>query len=483
MVFNQTTGGANPSGFEGVYYVAQGGQLWNYNWTPLTSWTAYPLSGGPAAGTGQSPATSYDPLSGDETVYYLGAEGQQWNYHWTSVTSWTASIAGTAGEAETAGSSPSVIDSPAGAGPEPAGFTAAYYPGQDGHIWNYNWTPNSGWSAYALPGGGVAAAPGSSPAAVINQTATGPNPAGFQAVYYAGTDGHIWNYNWTPANGWGAYALPGGGAAPAAKTSPVVVYSPGGTGPNPPGFTAVYYVGVEGRIWNYTWTPSTGWGAYPLPGGGASVAPGTSPSVVVNETATGPNPAGFEAVYYVGVEGRIWNYNWTPSTGWGAYALPGGGVAAAAKTSPAAVYSPGGTESNPAGFEAVYYVGTDGHIWNYNWTPAAGWGAYALPGGGSAPEADTSPSVVFNQTTGGANPSGFEGVYYVAQGGQLWNYNWTPSTSWTAYPLSGGEPAADTPATIYDGATGKTGVYYSDTPGQLWSWSWTELASWLAGPL
>jgi hypothetical protein len=104
----------------------------------------------------------------------------------------------------------------------------------------------------------------------------------------------------------------GAGAAPMAHTNPAVEYAPAGTGPNPSGFAAVYYVGDDGQMWNYNVTTSTGWTAYALPNAGARPAAGTSPSLVVNATQTGPNPAGFAAIYYVGDDGEIWNDNFTP---------------------------------------------------------------------------------------------------------------------------------------------------------------------------
>jgi hypothetical protein len=177
-----------------------------------------------------------------------------------------------------------VIYAPTAAGSNPAGFTAIYYLSVDGRMWNYNSTPASGWNAYALPGGGAAAAPDSSPQAVANLTDDGPNPEGFETVFYIAANGQMWNYNYTPDNGWSAYALSGAGATPMADTSPAVEYAPSGTGPNPPGFAAVYYVADNGQMWNYNFTTSTGWTAYALP----SATTRRSGTTTSRRRATGP---------------------------------------------------------------------------------------------------------------------------------------------------------------------------------------------------
>jgi hypothetical protein len=68
----------------------------------------------------------------------------------------------------------------------------------------------------------------------------------------------------------------------------------------------------------------------------------------------------------------MWNYNWTSKTSWTAYQLTGGGAAAAAGTSPSVVYGPG------TGYTGVYYQGPNEQMWTYNWTVATSWSAYGL---------------------------------------------------------------------------------------------------------
>jgi len=493
----------NPvTGFTAVYYVGPSGQLWNYNWTAEHSWSAYALSGGgAAAASGTSPNAAYNPSTGVTSVYYVGPSSQLWNYNWTAEHSWSAYALNGNGAQAGAGITPSAVYNPSN------GATNVYYMAWNEHMWHYDWTseaswtahelgetseevstssvansavreprtgdiwsfyvtssggidewawtPSSGWQSILLSGGALAAK-GTHPIVVRNQQ------TGFMAVYYIAKGGQVWNYNTinaTGTSGWSAYALSGGGAAAAAHTSPSVVYNP------TTGFTAVYYVGSKGQLWNYNWTAEHSWSAYALSGGGAAAAADTSPSAVYNPSNS------FTAVYYVGPKGRLWNYNWTSKTSWTAYALSGGGKPAEAYTSPSVVYNP------TTGFTAVYYVGSKGQLWNYNWTAEHSWSAYALSGGGPAAEAGTSPSAVYNPNTS------FTAVYYVGPNGQLWNYNWTAKTSWSAYALSGGgAPAASgtTPSVTYAPSTGFTAVYYIASNGQVWNYNWTIETSWSA---
>ena len=290
------------------------------------------------------------------------------------------------------------------------GSMFVYYIAQNGQMWTYSTNEPlgaSGWGAYGLPGGGALADTKSSPSVVLN-----PN-TGFQAVYYTAQNGQMWNYNWTPQTSWSAYALPGGGPAAPPGTSPSVVYD------RNTGFHALYYVGPSGKMWTYTFTHQTNWGAYQLPGGGAAAAIGTTPSVAYDPVT------GFEGVYYIAQNGQLWNYNWTYQTSWGAYQLPGGGAAAAAGTSPSVVYN------QRTRFNGVYYVGSGGALWNYNWTPQTNWGAYALPGGAAA-AAGASPSV----TLGPDDDT--NGVYYAGSGGmwgQRWT-GWPDWLGWEQFQVN-----------------------------------------------
>ena len=282
---------------------------------------------------------------------------------------------------------------------------------------------------------------------------------GAMYVYYIAQNGQIWIINTGEpmgSSGWTTYMLSGGGALADTKSSPSVVINPN------TGFQAVYYIAQNGQIWNYNWTPQTSWTAYALPGGGAAAAPGTRPNAILNRSNT------VNYVYYVGTDGKVWLYGWSPQTSWTLYSLPGSAPAVATGTSPSVVYNP------TTGFHGVYYAAQNGQMWNYNWTPQTSWTSYALSGGGAAVASGTSPSATYDAST----TTNF--VYYVGPSGKLWNYNWSPQTSWSAYALPGSAAAVAgaSPDVTLGVDDGTNGVYYAGSGG-LWGQRWTGWPEWL----
>ncbi len=584
----------NPSnGDTGVYYVASGGQLWNYEWTPETSWISFQLSGGgPTAAEHTSPSAVYNQSNGRTSVYYVASGGQLWNYAWSSETSWIAFQLSGGGPTAAANTSPTTVYN------QSNGRTSVYYVASGGQLWNYAWSSETSWIAFQLGGGGPVAASSSSPTAVYNESnlVTG--------VYYVASGGQLWSYEWTTGTGWTAFALSGGGPAAAEHVSPNATYEPSN------GITAVYYPAPGEQQWTYNWTAGTSWTASELSEGyalteeaselksreaqlngtlnprgtdahyhfeyGATTSYGTStpaidagsgtinmavkatvkgltpktiyhyrivatytsgttygtdrtlttepaapavsptvsavrnlstgqewvfyvgsdstiwqwhwdgktwadsrlgaggPSVAANSTPTAVYNAttGNIGLYYVAASGRIWSYEWTAAEAkWISFELSSKGPAAAANTSPSAVYNP----SN--GDTGVYYVASGGQLWNYEWTPETSWISFQLSGGGPTAAEHTSPSAVYNQSNGRTS------VYYVASGGQLWNYAWSSETSWIAFQLSGGGPTAaanTSPTTVYNQSNGRTSVYYVASGGQLWNYAWSSETSWIA---
>ncbi len=139
----------------------------------------------------------------------------------------------------------------------------------------------------------------------------------------------------------------------------------------------------------------------------------TSPAVV-------SNASGAQWVYYVGSNGSVWQWSW-PAGGkeWNSYQL-GGTVAPG--TSPAVA-------TNASGAQWVYYVGSNGSVWQWSW-PAGGkeWNSYQL-GGTVAP--GTSPAVA-------TNASGAQWVYYVGSNGSAWQWSWPAGgKEWNSYQLGG----------------------------------------------
>jgi len=497
----------NPNnGFMAVYYVAQNGQIWNYNTNEpggTSGWTSYELSGhrtNVAAGT--SPSVVLNPSNDDTSVYYVGENKQIWVQQWSAENSWTGYELSGKRTNVAANTSPSVAYNPSN------NTTSVYYVGENKQIWVQRWSAENSWTGYELSGGGAPAKAGTSPSCVYNTT------TGFTAVYYVGPHGQMWNYNWTAATSWTAYALSGGGAPAAVGASPSVTYAPSN------GTTNVYYVGFNAPMWDYNWTSERSWTASALDqtpkneyeqseltssrsaireratgsewvfsatgsgeiiewsktassgwsesrlSGGAAIAQGTTPQVVRNPTN------GFMALYYVAQNGQIWNYNtyeYTGTSGWTSYELSGKRTNVAAGTSPSVVYNRNNNTTS------VYYVGENKQIWVQQWSAENSWTGYELSGKRTNVAAGTSPSVVYNRNNNTTS------VYYVGENKQIWVQQWSAENSWIGYELSGKRTnvaAGTSPSVVYSPGNNTTSVYYVGENKQIWVQQWSAENSW-----
>jgi hypothetical protein len=191
----------NPNtGFMAVYYVAQSGQLWNYNTSEpsgTSGWTSYELSGhrtSVAAGT--SPSVVFNPSNNDTSVYYVGENKQTWVQQWSAESSWTGYELSGHRTNVAAGTSPSVVVNRSN------NDTSVYYVGENAQIWVQQWSAESSWTGYELSGGGAPAAAGASPSATYDPE------TGATSVYYVATTAPMWLFNWTLETSWTAKALP-----------------------------------------------------------------------------------------------------------------------------------------------------------------------------------------------------------------------------------------------------------------------------------
>jgi hypothetical protein len=213
----------------------------------------------------------------------------------------------------------------------------------------------------------------------------------------------------------------------------------------------VYYVNSKSEIAEWAWdTASWGGGAI-----GGSVAPGTTPSVVHDQTA------GDTWVYYVNSKSEIAEWAWDTAT-WGGGAI-GGSVKSG--TSPSALHD------STTGDTWVYYVNSKSEIAEWAWDTAT-WGGGAI--GGSV-AAGTSPTVVRNPTTGDT------WVYYVNSKNEIAEWNWNGS-AWHGGAIGGSVAAGTSPSVVHDPATGDTWVYYVNSKNEIAEWAW-DTASWGGGAI
>jgi hypothetical protein len=293
----------NPNtGFMAVYYVAQSGQLWNYNTSEpsgTSGWTSYELSGhrtSVAAGT--SPSVVFNPSNNDTSVYYVGENKQTWVQQWSAESSWTGYELSGHRTNVAAGTSPSVVVNRSN------NDTSVYYVGENAQIWVQQWSAESSWTGYELSGHRTSVAAGTSPSVVFNPSNNDTS------VYYVGENKQTWVQQWSAESSWTGYELSGHRTNVAAGTSPSVVVNRSNND------TSVYYVGENAQIWVQQWSAESSWTGYELSGGGAPAAAGASPS------ATYDPETGATSVYYVATTAPMWLFNWTLETSWTAKALP-----------------------------------------------------------------------------------------------------------------------------------------------------------------
>jgi len=306
---------------------------------------------------------------------------------------------------------------------------------------------------------------GSSPTSVDEPHGTGRN-----AYYVGGSGDKIWSWgvngsHWENAE----LAAASDGAANESAvqgSNPSAVYEPTGSGRN------VFYVGANSKIWDW-WVNGNHWENPELAaasGGGAneSAASGGSPSAVYV-----PSGDGRSNVFYVGANGKIWDW-WINGNHWEDLELAaasGGGAneSATSCSSPSAVYEPVGSGCN------VFYVGANGKVWDW-WVNGNHWEdtELATASGGGANESagsEASPSAVYEPT--GSDRSN---VFYVGANGKVWDW-WINGSHWEDLELaaaSGGGANASAqeytvPSAVYEPSGTGTNVFYFSN-GQIWEW-------------
>lgn len=322
----------DPATGRNIFYVGADNAIWQ--WSVIGGgWSNVRLggpTGGAAVAPGTSPSAVVDPSSG-RNVFYVGADNAIWQWS-VQNNAWVNTRLGGSVAPNT---SPSVVtDSSSGRN--------IFYVGSDSQIWQFS-VQNNQWVNFKLTGtgGNNAAAAGTSPSAVVDSS-SGRN------VFYTGADNAI--YQWSIQNNqWHNLKLPdsGGVQTVAPGTSPSAI-SDSATGRN------VFYVGADSRIWQ--WSIQNGqWNDFQIsgPNGAQTVAPGTSPSAVV-DPATGRN------VFYVGPDNLMWQWS-VQSNSWYNNKLTGtgGNVAALPRTSPSAV-------SDPSSGRNVFYFDNNKMVWQWS---------------------------------------------------------------------------------------------------------------------
>lgn len=297
---------------------------------------------------------------------------------------------------------------------------------------SFIWNTGEQWM-YISPGAGLAGGngvPSGTPAALANSPS-------LMNVFYQTRNRNIENEYWTPTTGWIAQVLPGGGTAgdPAAVA-------------NSPTWMNLWFTTTGERVVNDFWVPRTGWLSQTLPGGSA-----------VGDLAVLANSPSLMNVFYATPSGRIENDYWTPGRGWVNQTLPGGNAASA----PTAVM-------NSSTWMNVWYTTRDGMIANDYWTASTGWVSQVLPAGYAT-----------GATSGVVNSATSMTVWYTDLDGQIDDLSWTPQAGWTGRALPSSE-ATGSPYGVVNSAAWMN-VWYANNNDQLINIYWTPGTGWVVQTL
>jgi hypothetical protein len=188
-------------------------------------------------------------------------------------------------------------------------------------------------------------------------------------------------------------------------------------------------------------------------------------------------------VFYIGTDGGIWN-TWWAGGGFYTYEING---PSSPFTQAGAVATPGGSISAVARTATnidVYYFGTDGTLWTSSWHYGASWGSFSIPGSNNLARAGTPISAVARQP--GAIDVVFETpVNGPSQGGIEWA-SWMYPNPWTFNaipPTATGTPnlAGADAISIVAPTSFSLQLFYLDYTGNLETLSWNDQTQCVAG--
>ncbi len=301
----------------------------------------------------------------------------------------------------------------------PQAYQYIAFRGSNNAIWQWWWTPTNGWNLSQLGG----TAEGDPSMAVAREG------NGYQYIAFRGSNNAIWQWWWTPTNGWNLSQL-GGTAA----SNPSMAVAPNGD-------QDIAFVGSNGAIWQWWWTPTNGWNLSQL--GGSAVG---DPSMVVASN-------GYQYITFRGSNGTIWQWWWTPTNGWNLSELGGAAVG-----DPSMAIARDGS-----GYQYIAFRGTNNAIWQWWWTPTSGWNLSQLGGATSG-----SPSMAVAR-------NGYQDISFVGTNGAVWQWWWTPTNGWNLSQLGG---AASGNTSMAVAPNGYQDVAFTGTNGSVWEWWWTPTNSW-----
>ncbi len=335
----------------------------------------------------------------------------------------------------------------------PAQDVFAY--GSDQDLYDYHWDADNGWQTAANVRTSMSPAP--SPVALTGEPSTNVYQlAGttHESVFVIANDGHLYEYWWQVSDGWhrddtSSVSPPPAGVSWTGSPSAFTYTNPADSELH----HSVFLLGSNGHLYNYDWVQTATWSPPVDVSGVPPVAWSSAPSAF----GWAEQNAEYQVVYIIGSDGHLYQYASTDGSTWTIR-----DVTAASQTPLPAGVQLGGTPSGyaftPSGNsvtrQSVFVLGSDGHLYNYNWVP----GQSSAPQSGTWDLTDVTAGAISGPSigTGGVTLTGSPSALYLAEGsgdvfevyctgsdGHLYQYAFL-SSGWTLIDASqqSGQPAA-----------------------------------------
>jgi fucose-binding lectin len=276
----------------------------------------------------------------------------------------------------------------------------------DGSVQGASWYEGGDWQLYAEPLVKAGIAAVQGGIAAVSRI---PNS---MELWFVGVDGSVWDCNWYEGSGWNSFQLPSTGTA-ATTYGGMAAVARDST------IMDVFVGGSDGNMMNFTWLgdANNGQGEWvptviptPVKVSGYSIA------------AVTRDPSSVD-VFYVGEDQSVRGLSRVEGGSWQSYpellAAPGvasqfGGIAAVSRI--------------PTSME-LWFVGADGSIRDCNWYEGDGWASFELA---------TYESALVSTGIGALSriPGSME-IWYVTQNGSIADWNWYEGGSWNQFQLPG----------------------------------------------
>lgn len=288
--------GKNPDNpKQAVFYRGSTGHIWEWYWSG--SGASNGNLGGQQVAENTSPAALVFGSNMDSprhSIFYTGTDNQIWQWYLNGSGAWSN------GQMTSIPASPNTSPSAFNFGTNPdVPKQAVFYRNKDGNMAEWYWS-GTGASNGNLPAGQAVMANTSPSALVFGSNMENPK----HSVFYTGANGQIWHYYYS-GSGWSNGQVTTVGVAP--YTSPAAVNF--GTNPDLPK-QSVFYAGTNGQIWQWHWNGSSS--SNTTLGTGQPIMSSTSPLALVSGSDMN-NPK--QWVFYIGADGKLWLWYWN-GTSW-----------------------------------------------------------------------------------------------------------------------------------------------------------------------